>query len=365
MMKVLTHEEAVKEVYRLTPQIKDYDEFMYLGARWLPYTMFFHHHNFKSRSINTDGLGFRVTSDGKNTFTLSEHDENTSANILIGGSNVLGTGATKDEYTFASCLSRLRKEKWLNFGGRGYNATQELILFIMHQHRFKKIENIVVFSGINTLALEGLPDHLANEHGRYYYSYEFQHYMDKYNNDLKRRNNTYGSELDNRKKNIIARSADYLKKKIDEENPADVVFTDEGTSLPERVTRTAETIVQHLAQLSHLAKRNDAHLTFVLQPMSYWCNKVMTREEKAVFHAIDSCPNNFWRLFGKILTNEAYLEFSHKLNELCGVKEIEFHDMNKLMQGTGFLEDYIFVDRVHFNDHGHTKVSEFLCDLIP
>ena len=39
----LTHDEAVREVYRLTPQIRDYDEFMYMGVRWLAYTMFFHH----------------------------------------------------------------------------------------------------------------------------------------------------------------------------------------------------------------------------------------------------------------------------------------------------------------------------------
>ena len=36
----LTHDEAVREVYRLTPQIRDYDEFMYMGVRWLAYTMF-------------------------------------------------------------------------------------------------------------------------------------------------------------------------------------------------------------------------------------------------------------------------------------------------------------------------------------
>lgn len=39
--KPMTHQEAVNRCYELTPQLREYDEFMYLGVRWLPYTMFF------------------------------------------------------------------------------------------------------------------------------------------------------------------------------------------------------------------------------------------------------------------------------------------------------------------------------------
>ena len=62
----LTHHEAVQEVYRWTPQIRDYDRFMHIGARWVPYTMYFHEKMFRSPTINTDALGFRYTEfDGK------------------------------------------------------------------------------------------------------------------------------------------------------------------------------------------------------------------------------------------------------------------------------------------------------------
>ncbi|MDR5611846.1 MAG: hypothetical protein RAM36_02070 [Arsenophonus sp.] len=44
--KQMTRQEAVKRCYELTPQLREYDEFMYLSVRWLPYTMFFHQKNY-------------------------------------------------------------------------------------------------------------------------------------------------------------------------------------------------------------------------------------------------------------------------------------------------------------------------------
>lgn len=144
---VLSHQEAVLEVYKYTPQIKDYDRFMHCGARWLPYTMYFHEKNFVSDAVNTDALG--------------------------------------------SQLAEVTGEVWLNFAGRGYNATQELIMFLMHQDKFTKINRVVVLSGINTLALEGIPEEFSSDHGRYYYSFEFQHYMNKFNEDMKRKKDSF------------------------------------------------------------------------------------------------------------------------------------------------------------------------------
>ena len=127
----MTHEEAVLEVYRLTPQIKDYDEFMYMGVRWIPYTMFFQHPNFSSKTICTDRFGFRMTEyNGK--FHGLEHNTDEPVSLVVDGSTVLGTGATSDKHTLASNLSRIQGKPRINFSCRGYNATQELLLFLMH-----------------------------------------------------------------------------------------------------------------------------------------------------------------------------------------------------------------------------------------
>ncbi|GAA4356727.1 hypothetical protein GCM10023165_50030 [Variovorax defluvii] len=354
----LTHDEAVREVYRLTPQIRDYDEFMYLGVRWLAYTMFFHHANYRSQAINTDALGFRFSDHRGRAIGVADHQSDRPINLLVGGSTALGTGATADGWTVASRLSHHTGDPWLNFSGRGYNAVQELLLFLMHQHRFNRIGHVVILSGINTLALEGLPDNLATEHGRYYYSFEYEHYMNRYNEDLKRRANTYASELDQRAKGFLARC---LGKLLDEDqNPADMVITDDGTDTRERVRRAAWVVSHALGQWQQLLAGTGATLSFVLQPMAYWTRDFLTLEEQEVFHAIDSCPNNFWRLFSRILGKEVHAPFASAIKAVCNDKRIGFADMNQLLQDSPLIDTSLFVDRVHFNDQGYDELARLV-----
>lgn len=357
----LTHDEAVSAVYRLTPQIREYDEFMYLGVRWLPYTMFFHHKNYRSEVINTDALGFRYSDYRGKRVSVADLPDGRPVNLLVGGSTALGTGASTDAHTVASRLAAHTGEPWLNFSGRGYNAVQEVLLYLMHQHRFSRINNVVVLSGINTLTLEGQPDELATDHGRYYYSFEYQHYMNKYNEDLKRRKNSYASELDNREKGFLSR---YISKLLADENPADVVITDDGTNTVERVERGAWVVSNALGQWQQLLAGSGARLHFVLQPMSYWTRAHLTLEEKDIFHAIDSCPNNFWRLFSKILGKEIHAPFADGIGTFCRSRDIRFADMNALLKESPILEEYLFVDRVHFNDKGYDEVARLIAQRV-
>lgn len=355
--KMLTHEEAVLEVYRLTPQIQEYDEFMYMGVRWLPYTMFFHLQNYKSDVINTDQFGFRLSDYQGKKVSVANLPHDGPINLIIGGSTTLGTGATHDGATLASRLAHHTGEPWLNLGGRGYNAVQEVIQFMMHQHRFKRINNVVVYSGMNTLTLEGIPDDLATEHGRYYYSYEYQHYMDQYNQDLKRRARTYASDLKEREGGRLARLMRTLKPK---DNPADIIITDEHTNTAERVQRAAWVVSNALRQWKLLLTGSGAKLSFVLQPMSYWTRDSLTTEEQEVFHAIDSCPNNFWRLFSNILGKEIHPAFAGAIRSACEDEGIPFSDANETMKTSPLLNDTLFVDRVHFNDKGYDEAARLV-----
>ncbi|PNE59689.1 G-D-S-L family lipolytic protein [Paraburkholderia fungorum] len=360
----LTHDEAVQEVYRLTPQIREYDEFMYLGVRWLPYTMFFHHGNYRSAVINTDSLGFRYSSSDRGFYSVADLPTDRPINLLVGGSTALGTGATTDGGTISSRLSAHTNETWLNFSGRGYNAVQEVLLFLMHQQRFTHINNVVVLSGINTLTLEGIPDRLATDHGRYYYSFEYTHYMEKYNEDLKRRQNTYASDLDGRQKGMIGKYADFIRSKLGKDNPADVLITDEDTDTEDRVKRAAGVITNSMFQWQQLLAPFGARLSFVLQPMSYWVKERFTQEELAIFHAIDSCPNNFWRLFGKILDPQIHKPFASEISLGCHQRGIPFWDMNDLLRDSHLCHKNIFVDRVHFNDVGYDEVARIVSDVV-
>ncbi|KZX62454.1 G-D-S-L family lipolytic protein [Vibrio sp. HI00D65] len=361
-MKELSHDEAVKLVYKLTPQIKEYDDFMYMGVRWLPYTMFFQHPDYKSDVINTDALGFRVSHNGKREIKVSSHNKINTTNLIVGGSTVMGTGASSDQYTLSSQLSKIRGEDWLNFSCRGYNARQEMLLFLMHKERFESIDKVIIFSGMNTLSLEGLPSEYASDNGRYYYSFEFEHYMNKYNEDLTNRKNGYSDEVTGR--NIFSKVKQRIKDAFEEENPVDKKIFDSGENVIERVERAADETLKNLRVWKSLLVEHGSKLIFIQQPLASWTKDIFTQEEKEVFHAIDSCPNNFWRLFGHILGKEMHMVFSDRVREGCRKLEIPYFDMNEEIATSSYCDDYIFVDRVHFNDYGHEKVSETISSLI-
>jgi hypothetical protein len=346
----LTHDEAVREVYRLTPQIRDIDDFLSpVNVRWLPYTMFSQPKNYRSKTVNTDELGFRFTRVGDKILKAAdEYDENTPVSLVFGGSTAMGTGTTSDAHTLSSCLSQIREENWLNFGVRAYNATQELILFMLHQHRFKKIEHVVILSGMNSLVIEGLPEEFRSDHGQYYYSYEYPYYMSFYN-----------LQQMQKEKNLLQRIVNALK--FHEET----ILTDEGIDTEERIKRVADSTARALSQWKALLAPYGASLTFVLQPLSTWTKDSMTPEEAEVNHAIDSCPNNFWRMFGNILGKEVYPQYANALRTKCEELGVPFHDLNALIRNSDFLNEYIFVDRLHFNDFGHSEVSKIIDRLLP
>lgn len=348
----LSHQQAVQEVYKHTPQIIDYDEFMHIGARWLPYTMYFHPQNFRSNTVNTDAMGFRYTVWRQQRYSVNELHGVTKVNLLVGGSTALGVGATSDAATVASQLSEITGELWLTLAGRGYNSRQELLLFLLHRQRLPEIGKVLVLSGMNTLALEGIPDEYATEHGRYYYSYEFQHYMNMYNADMARQKNSF------RKKNHSGSTLDKIKAWLADFNPADMILTDQDCPLAERIKRAAFEITHNLQQWQLLLAPDAAKLYFALQPLSYWCKKQLTAEESAVFHAIDSCPNNFYRLFQGVLGPEVHLPFFQSIQSQAN--DIPCFDINQILPGSALFSQTLFVDRVHFNDQGNAELARLL-----
>jgi len=345
----LTHDEALNEVYRLTPQIRDIDDLLAPARmRWLPYTMFFQHRNYRSASINTDELGFRISEAGGKTFRASDvYDADTPVSLIVGSSTAMGTGATADAHTISSCLSDIRREVWLNLAARAYNSTQELILFLLHQHRFKTIDHVVIVSGMNNLVLEGLPEEFRSDHGQYYYSYEYMHYMNFYNLDQQRTEDS-----------LFQRLAKALRRHHER------VLTDEGIDTTKRIARSVEAMSRALLQWKALLAPYGASLTYILQPLSTWTKDSLTSEEAEIHHAVDSCPNNFWRLFGKILGKDVYPLYVAALRQACRSLGVPFHDLNALIRHSQLAKETIFVDRLHFNDYGYRQISIIIDRLL-
>jgi lysophospholipase L1-like esterase len=360
--KQLSADAALREVYRLTPQMAEYDKFI-SEVRWLPYTMFFHPKNYCSTVVNTDSLGFRKSLyEGRNA-SVAEFPSRNPINLLVGGSNVVGTGASDDWHTISSYLTTRCGEAWLNFGSRGYNSMQEALLFLMHRNKLDRLKHVVVLSGMNTITLEGLPDNLTSDHGRYYYSYEYVHYMSKYSNDL-RASSAMSSEERGKSKGALTRIREYLDDDAAEKNPTQTIITDEASSTDERIERASCEIVNALRFWQQLLQPFAAKLIFVLQPLSYWTRDFLTPSEQDIFHAIDSCPNNFWRLFGKILAKEVHAPFARAIQLGCDREGIPFHDMNVLLRKSPILGHDLFVDRVHCNDAGYAEIARLIAEKV-
>lgn len=347
----MSHKDGVLRSYELEPAIKDYDNFMHIGARFLPYTMYFHYSNFESPTINTDILGFRYSYKGKEKFSPANLPPSNSINLFIGGSTALGVGATNDKFTIPSYLSTLRNEYWLNLGGRGYNATQEALLFMMHYPKFRDIKKVIVFSGINTLALEGMPEEFTSDHGKYYYSYEFQYYMNMYNEDLKKKQDTYSDNLLYKKE---------VSNSIKDFNPTEKIINDAESLLSRRIITAGENIIQSLYNLKLLLVPFNVSPIFILQPMAYWIKDTLSPQEKDLFLAADASPNNFYRLFSKVLQKEVHKPFYYYLKNKCEKLDIECFDMNEFLKESDFINEFIFVDRVHFNNFGHMEIARII-----
>jgi len=365
-IKTMTHREAVNRCYELTPQLREYDEFMYLGVRWLPYTMFFHPKNYHSKVINTDDMGFRLTQSHRGWVSPAEFPDDGAVNIVIGGSTAMGTGTTSDANTVASVLAELTGEIWLNFGGRGYNCVQEAIIFMLNEHSLKKINNVVILSGLNTLTLEGLPDEYTTEYGKYYYSYEFSHYMHKYSENQKRVSNASASSNESTTERIIPRITEKFTGWLDQtdENSVEQLFTDVYIDIDQRIQRAAQMTIESAIQIQQLAKSHNARVHFVLQPLSRWSKQYFHPREEEMFNAIDSCANNFWRLFQRLCTPNLHEKYSSQIKQGCIQAALPYHDMNLLMKKSPALNDNIYIDHLHFNDLGYREMGRLIYEYV-
>lgn len=140
----------------LTPQMAEYEQkFTDSGeVRWLPYLMYFHPTEHRSPVVNTDLAGFRYSESLTTRYSVIDSGQSSgSVRLLAGSSTVFGIGASSDSWTLSSRLTRndSRGQRWINFGGRSFNSTQELLLFTLNKHHLPKVDEIVLFPGSTTL----------------------------------------------------------------------------------------------------------------------------------------------------------------------------------------------------------------------
>jgi hypothetical protein len=327
----------------LTPHMAAYlTKFADSGEiRWMPYLMYFHPANHKSPVVNTDATGFRYSEAHGRAYSVADPAGHGPVRLLAGSSTVFGIGATADKWTLASRLTEhdAREQRWLNYGGRSFNSTQELLLLCLYRHLLPQVQEIVLFSGFNDLGLARLPAELHGDSGAFFNCRDFFA-------ALAARERLGMFELAKR----LMGGDDARDEAVD-------------MSLTEQIDHAAGLTLRHLRTWHATSKDLGAKLTFVLQPLSGWVRSVGCTQEEALFKELDQA-GGFTDTYGDILTREVCLEYARRLEKGARAMGVGFFNMAPIVAERLEPDDWLFVDRIHFTDWGHNFVARTLLDIL-
>lgn len=324
---------------KLTPHTFEYEEQKINNGKdvnWVPYTMFFHPGNHRSPVVNTDAHGFRYSERDGIAYSAADLKGAESVRLIVGSSTVFGIGATTDRWTLSSCLSAndKRSAPWVNFGGLAFNSTQELMLMVMNRHLLPKVDEIVLFSGFNTLALARLSaQKRMGHHGAFFNCNQYFEMIDAANESGK------GGV-----KNWLSRTM---------AQPVDEAPT---PPIDEQIAIATDLTLRHLDIWRALARDCGARLTYVLQPLSGWVRPRGCAEEEALFDEFNQL-GNFTKMYGDILAKDTCFEYASRLKAGTDKLDINFVNISPALTESLAPDQWLFVDRIHFTDQGHDFVA--------
>jgi hypothetical protein len=332
--------------------MRDYDRWNDAGQRrYVPYLMYFHRPDFSSQTVNTDRSGFRIsTGPGGIKASAAGHIPPGPVRIIAGGSTALGVGATSDSSTLASLLwSRYAPSApWLNFGGWFLNPTQEALLFALYRHLLGNISEIVIFSGVNAIMMARLPEWQQGDHGAFFFCGEYFEKM----GELRERNRKNSKIFGHRPEPAASASAI-------------ATFDDIRRDIATVISSAAEMTLRQLDIWRRMAGPG-ARISYVLQPMSRWMRQTSTPQEKLLFEERDRISGlGVWEeLYGDVATTEVAQSFAAALRVGCEKQGVRFFDLNPVVAEVTTQQDWLFVDRVHYNDTGHDIVARVMAGAL-
>ncbi len=320
----------------LAPYLRGYEEkFTSKGEiRWLPHLLFFHPAGHRSDVVNTDSVGFRYAVDGDRSCSVADLGPATSVRLLVGSSTVFGIGASSDAWTLPSRLNvhDERAGTWLNFGGRSFNSTQELLLLTLYRHLLPQVDEIVLFSGFNNLSLARMPQIKDEDHGMYFY-------YTKYNELI----------ASGRDTKALSPVRNFLRRTVEEPTPP-------PPGIEEQIDYAADLTLRHLDAWKALSSTWNAKITYMLQPLSGWVRDKGSEEEELIFDELERL-GGFAAMYGDILSRDVNRDYAEKLER--GAKEIgvDFVNFSPVMAESAGADDWLFIDRIHLTDGGHDFVA--------
>jgi hypothetical protein len=328
--------------------MRDYDAMKDPGdRRYVPYLMYFHQADFASPAVNTDRSGFRISTgpDGIGA-SAAGHLPPGPVRILAGGSTALGVGASSDSTTLASLLwSRYAPSvPWLNFGGYCFNPTQEVLLLTLYRQLLGDIDEIVIFSGINAVMVARLPEWQQGDHGAFFFCGDYFTKMEELRAQHRKMPKFFGRRS----------------------GAASVATLDD-------VRRDAPTVIGCAVEMTiralDLWRRiagPETRISYVLQPMARWMRYTTAPEETLLFQENDRMSElGPWEeAYRDIATTEFAQAYATALRAGCEQQGVRFFDLNPIVAEVVTERDWIFVDRVHFNDAGHHIAARLTAEVL-
>ncbi len=314
--------------YAIVPQMRYYD--ILARKEWLPYIMVFQPPRIVTPAFTTDEWGFRGTRWRGEPLGRTEYDEwEGSRAALIGSSAAFGIGASSDAFTLAGVFNDRRERMWFNFAGRGFNSTQELLVFLLHLPR--DVETVLIFSGANNLVLS----YLSRDTSPVYNSFYAQ--------------SVFTRGLRSGEVTGVRGALRLLVREV-----AAKLTGGEGRKSADGAGRYEHVMASFRRDMRMWALLREAlgfKLYFVFQPVAAWIDKSLTPEEEEVFAILDRLdPTGAWSDVSAHLV-EAKGRYISDVRDTCNQFKVPFLDLNTR---PSFKEKrWLFVDRAHLTDDGY------------
>lgn len=329
---------TISDRNKIVPQMADYDR---VGDQWVPYLMRFDYPLRKFDSVSTDEWGFRnsvgLNGETVNVASVKQMQEALPAGVIVGSSAVFGVGSSHDRFTIPSILNKTTETVWLNFGGRAFNSTQELMLFLLHFP--KRVDRLVLFSGVNNITLAFLSPSTSPVYNSFFFQSVFERAMANPTEEF------IGV------RRAVTRVLKELRHRLWPEirQPAKLSL---GGSYQDvlccfkRDLRAFKTVADGLGVPLH----------FALQPLATWLDKPLAPEEKEIFGILDSMSMD-WQVLAQQI-KEVRDSYFLDIEQICRDLSVNYCNVNLAPE---FLtEEWLFVDRVHLTDRGYEMAAKVL-----
>jgi hypothetical protein len=330
--------EAVRRRREIAPVLQVYSD---VGYMLWPYVTIAQPPNLAMPVMTTDSRGYRFSRLGEAAVASDRAPDD--AGFVLGGSAVLGAGASDDWGTLPSALWRRSGKPYVNLGVSAGTSTQELITALPFADR---TTTFIVYSGLNNLNV-ARADPLDPLFGASHLDYW-----------LRRLQKVQLEELVDMVKAVrngrvprfrTARRPPWGKRK-----PA------KPEKDLDKSVRTAAAIQLRDLRTLRRVVADDAEVVFALQPVAAQADKELSEEEVALFEAHDVifARSQTWAVNEELMSTY-WGAYAAELAGGCATLGVPFVNLSDAT-----YTEWCFVDRVHMTDRGYDIAAAFLLEAL-